>query len=171
MALEPRPASSSLFVASSDLLWRVERFDVAVDTGAGASSGSVSGALTHPDGVRGLAAISYGAVLATVDDALLRLDYSALPSSAVPLLSGLAEPWGVVVDPLATNHAYVALRAEDRVVDVSLETRELRDVLAVVLDGPGPAFPEPAGPCTRRTVADASCSSRRNRAVMRCSVP
>ncbi len=139
MALTRR--EKTLFVASSNGQWTVNRFDLA--GGAAVPSGSIVGTSASPDGIRGLAATSPSTALATVDDNLSRLNFAAVPSSSVPLFTGLGEPWGVVADPLEVEHAYVALRTEHRVVHVDLATRALTTVPAEILGSTGLPLPNP----------------------------
>lgn len=114
--------------------WSVVEVDLA--SGAqrphGTHSGTVEGGT-----VRGLASLGTDSCVLTVGGSLVRLDrLGPAQSRAVTLLSGLATPWGVVVDPLRLRHVYVAERdaptdtGPGRVLSVALDTGLVRPVVA-----------------------------------------
>ena len=124
-----------VFVASFTGQWQVDRFDLT--SGAALPAGSASGPFTSPDGIRGMAALVPSVALVTLDDTLLRVDFSQVLPTSAPVLTGLAEPWGVAIDPLQANHAYLALRTEHRVVDVDLNAQSFSDLPAEIFGGTG----------------------------------
>ncbi|MEM7168060.1 MAG: FG-GAP-like repeat-containing protein [Planctomycetota bacterium] len=117
-------------------------------TSSGALVGTSTDSTTGADGIRGLAALSEGSVLATTGNALLRVSFASTPALVTTIVSGLATPWGVAVDPLDRRTALVAENTANRVVAVDLARATVSDAL---LPDPGPTpintvtFPSPKG--------------------------
>lgn len=102
-----------VFVGSSTAVFRFDRV-----------SGTAQGVVPHSfaDGPRGLAPLGENVVVATGDDKLARFDF--VTGGVATAIDGLAEPWGVVADPLHEGSVYLAERAADRVS--ALDLHELR---------------------------------------------
>ncbi len=142
-ALAREHGNASVLVASdTGGAWRIER--VTLETGArveliAAAVGQANGPL------RGLASLGTGSALATASDVLLRLDWSepATPR-CIRWIEGLATPWGIALDPLNVNRAYVAERDANlgRVISVGLDDRSVRPVVAKHDAEPGLPRPE-----------------------------
>jgi hypothetical protein len=111
--------------------WQVHR--VELRTGATTLLVSATDGTTEQGPLRGIASLGSEAALATVGTSLIRLEYPAAttgrPPSAHTLRTGLANPWGIVIDSLNANRFYLAQRDAD-----PGET-----VLAVQLDSQGAA--------------------------------
>ncbi len=100
--------------------WRLERVELA--TGALTELAVSDG--TQPGPVRGVANLGTRLAVFTVGNSLSLLDYRdpSAPRLAT-LLSGLAAPWGVVVDRHAPDRLYLSERDGNRVLAVELDTR------------------------------------------------
>lgn len=131
-SMDVDPMNRTLFVASSTQIVRYM-----LQTGAqlgDAMSNSFS------DGPRSLAALGDQVVLATGDSVLRRFDFS--PNSSRQdeiMLSGLATPWGLALDPLRTTAVYLAESGFDngsgphgRVVSVNLDQLVLEPIPALI---------------------------------------
>lgn len=135
-ALAAAPTGDCVFVGSSV---DVRRFDT--------RSGELTGVVEHGlgDGPRGMAALDRVSVLVTGDSRIVRCNVQA--ATRTTIRNGLAEPWGVAVDPSVPGRAYLAERSASRVsildVDAGL-ARALGDVAPADLATLGPvAFPSP----------------------------
>lgn len=111
---------TALVATGGPTSWSVARVDLV----AGAVDGIVSGA-SVADGVRGTAVVAGRRGVASVDDALLLLDFDA-PAQRV--LARLGVPWGVVSDPLSAEHVYAVDRSAQRIVRVDVRDGRLRVV-------------------------------------------
>ncbi len=106
MALE-RGEKAVLVATELSGVWRIERVELA----SGAITGLIVSDGSQPGPVRGIASLGTNAAVFTAGSALLLLDYrDPLAPQLGTLLSGLATPWGVVVDPLPPNRLYLAER-------------------------------------------------------------
>ena len=118
--------------------WRLERIDLA----SGSSLGSA--AVDSSSGPRGLDTRDGLVAYMTAEDALLRVSFGSDPPHVATVASGLAEPWGVVVDPLAWERVLVAENGADRVLSVDARTGATTPLPAVPpLGQAGPAFSAP----------------------------
>jgi FG-GAP-like repeat len=112
-ALAAEPQGDRLLIAS-DLAgeWRLERLDLA----SGQLSLLYARAPSLPAGtVWGLSASGGQRAIVTVDDQLIEVHYpSGEPAVAASLLSGLAEPRGVVIDPRRPDWALLCERSGDQ---------------------------------------------------------
>ncbi|MBL8728398.1 MAG: VCBS repeat-containing protein [Planctomycetes bacterium] len=122
-ALGLDPSGAHVFVGSHAGLFRLDRW-------SGAAAGSVP--LAFADGPRGLAAIGTNVVAATGDDKLVLVRFGPTGGAVATAINGLAEPWGVVVDPLDEGRVYLAERAADRVSTLDLDALRPRAVVAEV---------------------------------------
>jgi len=140
-AMDFLPDLGVLFVASlSGPAWQARRIELQ----GGGTTAVLTGSSHFGDGLRGLAATSSGVAIATVDDALVRLDYSGGIPVSSRILSGLHRPWGVRLDPLETNRLYVSENAADRILAVDLDSLQACPVPAVMDPARGTlAFPSP----------------------------
>ncbi|MBL8728394.1 MAG: VCBS repeat-containing protein [Planctomycetes bacterium] len=115
------PTGAVVFVGSSVAVFRYDR-------ALGTALGSAVHAFT--DGPRCLAPLGADVVAMTGDDALVRLDLRTGDLST--WVDGLAEPWGLLQDPLAEGRLYVAERASDRVRVFDAETSSWHLLAAAV---------------------------------------
>jgi hypothetical protein len=126
MAFEVVPevlrAPEAVLVALEDAgTWRIERVELA----SGATLEVVVSGGTEPAPVRGIASLGKNAAVFTAGSALLFLDYGDLLVPRLStLVSDLATPWGVLVDPLATNRITLAERDADRILALGLDSHE-----------------------------------------------
>jgi hypothetical protein len=110
IALAIDPLRGNLFVGTSTDIHRI-------DLASGAIVGSVSHGFATT--LRGIASLSADIIIATGDNELRRIDLTMGDSTL--LLTGLAEPWGIIVDPLEEDTVLVAERTADRIVSISLD--------------------------------------------------
>ncbi len=127
-----RPNSSTrelvAFIASiSGSSFRVDRIDF--EQGS-SSQTSVTGSFAEQGGIRAMTALGSDVCLVTVDDALLRVDFARTPPAAFPLLEGLSTPWGLVLDPVNSNHLYLSETGKDRILAVDLLGRKTSAIAA-----------------------------------------
>ena len=113
--------------------WSIVRLEVAT----GAILGTASGSSASGAGVRGLALLSPGRSVATVDGRLVDVRFSSTPPAVLDVLSGLLEPGGVAVDPLNTRCVLVAETGADRLLEVDPTTRQYT-ALDLGEEGTGP---------------------------------
>jgi hypothetical protein len=118
MAFERR--QKSLLVALDDAgTWRIERVELAT----GAITELIVSDGTEPTPVRGIASLGTNVAVFTAGSSLFQLDYrDPLAPLLAKLLTGLASPWGVVVDPLPPDRLYLAERDANRVLAVELDS-------------------------------------------------
>ncbi|MCA8944101.1 MAG: VCBS repeat-containing protein, partial [Planctomycetes bacterium] len=88
---------------------------------------------------RALASLGTFAALATLDDSLVRVEWSDTPL-VTPVRTGLGTPWGIAVDPRAPERVWVAEHdgpaphAAGRVLEIDFRTGEASPVLTEVGD-------------------------------------
>src|SRR5262245_60038324 len=118
MAIEKR--EKAVLVALDDAgTWRIERVELA----AGAITELIVSDNTEPAPVRGIASLGTNALVFTAGFSLFHLDYrDPIPPQLGRLLTGLATPWGVAVDPLPPDRIYVSERDGNRVLAVELDS-------------------------------------------------
>jgi hypothetical protein len=98
---------------------RIERVELA--SGAATELVAADGSVQGP--VRGLASLGTEAFVFTAGTALHFVDTRDPPGTRVAVLvSDLAEPRGIVVDPLPPHRVYLAERGADRVLAVDLDS-------------------------------------------------
>src|SRR5262245_9848182 len=118
MAFEKR--EKAVLVALDDSgTWRIERVELA----SGATTELIVSDGAEPAPVRGIASLGTNAAVFTAGSSLFHLDYrDPLAPELRRLLTDLATPWGVVVDPLPANCIYVAERDANRVLAIELDS-------------------------------------------------
>src|SRR5262245_54851629 len=118
MAFEKR--EKAVLIALDDAgTWRIERVELA----AGAITELIVSDNTEPAPVRGIASLGTNALVFTAGFSLFHLDYrDPIPPQLGRLLTGLATPWGVAVDPLPPDRIYVSERDGNRVLAVELDS-------------------------------------------------
>jgi hypothetical protein len=118
MAFERR--ERAVLVALDDAgTWRIERVELA----SGAITALVDSDGTEPAPVRGIASLGTNAAVFTAGTSLFHVDYrDPLAPQLGRLLTDLATPWGVVVDPLSPNRIYVSERDASRVLAIQLDS-------------------------------------------------
>jgi hypothetical protein len=118
MALE-RGERAALVALDDAGTWRIERVELA----SGAITELALSDGSEPAPVRGIASLGTKALVFTAGAALFHLDYRDQPGPKLGrLLGDLAEPWGVVVDPLPPHRIYLAERTADRVLALDLDS-------------------------------------------------
>ena len=126
MALE-RGEKAVLVATDLSGVWRIERVELA----SGAITELIVSDGSQPGPVRGLASLGTNAAVFTAGSALFSLDYrDPLAPQLGALLSDLATPWGVAVDPLPPNRIYLAERE-------AVAATGTGRILAVALDSHG----------------------------------
>src|SRR5262245_35446971 len=130
MAFESR--ERAVLVALDDAgTWRIERVELA--SGAITELIVSDGAVPAP--VRGIASLGTNAAVLTAGTSLFHLDYrDPLAPQLGRLLSDLATPWGVVVDPLPPDRIYVSERDANRVLAVELDSNGKLPVVVKTAD-------------------------------------
>ena len=112
------------FVASLAGDWSVSRFDLSA--GGAQAAGTIAGSSGDGEGVRGLGAFSAGLALASAGDALLELSFAGSAPSSHTVAQGLARPWGVAVDRLQGERAYVGLADANALMSYDRATGQLQ---------------------------------------------
>ncbi|NOT31869.1 MAG: hypothetical protein HOP15_15595 [Planctomycetes bacterium] len=118
MAIER--GEKAMLVALDDAgTWRIERVELesGVQTELMVSDG------TEPAPVRGVASLGTNALVFTAGSSLFHLDYrDPLAPQIGKLLTDLAAPWGLVVDPLQPHRIHLGERDANRVLAIELDS-------------------------------------------------
>jgi hypothetical protein len=132
-------------------LWRLHEIGLG---GGDATMVAEEGPIGPPGPLRAMAAQSRRSVLAVIGNGVWRVDWSGASGSRRRLLKGgLAEPSGLVLDPVRDGRAYVAERlggGTGRVVSLELATGAVEEVVALAPSAGEPAFPAPESLAYRR---------------------
>ncbi|MEM7164975.1 MAG: FG-GAP-like repeat-containing protein [Planctomycetota bacterium] len=134
------------FVATSDATaWHLHRLDIE----SGSMLPAATGALSGGSGIRGIASATEHSAFATIDDSVAEIRFSTTPPSVATVVTGLALPWGVAVDPQDRRRVFVAENGADRIVVIDRSRHTVTDALTT---GPSPgstfdplSFPAPRG--------------------------
>ncbi|MBL8749022.1 MAG: VCBS repeat-containing protein [Planctomycetes bacterium] len=122
-ALAVAPGSASAFAATdAGGTWRVFEVDL---SGGGATLRAERVGAAVPGPLRGIAVAGSKSLVATAADSVVRIEWDAVTSTTV-LRSGLAEPFGIALDPTAPWRAFVAERSGSRVGVLDLVTRTMQ---------------------------------------------
>lgn len=131
-----------LFVAAHTGDWNLMRFDLSQTPAAPA--GSVSGSVQDPGGVRDLVVESPLRALLSLDDQIVRANFTTGNEGAAPLANGLATPWGLALDPLLPDQLVVALHGENRIALMDLTSGSFFTLPGLPPEGEaGAAWPAP----------------------------
>ena len=138
-----RGGSTVLVAVDLGGMWRVYRVDVGTPSETTLVITAADGDVEQ-DSVRAIASLGTNAALITAGASLIGLrfpDPSQVAPRAVPVLTGLATPWGIAVDPRGAQRIYLAEKGlnEDpgRLLSVDLNSR----ITTEIVDGT--VFPRP----------------------------
>jgi hypothetical protein len=113
-------SGKAVLVALEDAgTWRIERVELAT----GATTELIVSDGAEPAPVRGIASLGTNAAVFTVGASFLHLDYrDPLAPRLGRLLTALATPWGVALDPLPPDRIYASERDANRVLAIGLDS-------------------------------------------------